>query len=234
MFEGFEEPSADVKSLFECPSSMYTLCPAAISDEFCAVPSVKDDHISVYFIDYSSDQFKHLNFIEYGKQRGTLFGLALNGSMLAACFEDGFLMIMDNVLDAQSSKPNYIKVAEDPLTCLRFKPSKQQIFLGSTTNRVYKFDFAEMRVRGSVEYATGKPGMTSISVCDDDQGKLILSSCWDNAVRLFQSKNLKLLGCLADRREKCGPVEFIRVNDKKVMFAAGLNDGSVVLWRPYD
>ena len=164
------------------------------------------------------------------KDRGLLMCLkVIDSNYLLSGYENGELALFDLRKYAEVSKLNIFH--GQPLMCLDYskvlnigisgssEKSMTEIALNGENNTLIQ--------KNTIELVN--PGLNCIRMRKSDS-KIFSSGGWDNRVRVYGTKKLKLLACLDFHKEPINSIDFSENN----LMAVGGNDCLISFWNLYN
>lgn len=240
--------TAACKPIFMLPCMSHSFCKMAVTSGVGVVVPHSDDDIAVWDVRIRPAR-PGARLVFDRKARGMCLAVHAvtdphthTGHVIAA-FEDGSLCGWDS---RQPKVQWTSKQHQDAVTSLSCSPSSLQDFRtgptdpGNTpTHRIRIFTAGADKTARALRWDTSSPaeapqlrhcaaldttvGHTSLRA----DGRVLACACWDNTVRVFQSRNLKPLAVLSFHGSSCQAVAF---SPHTGMLASGGQDTKISLW----
>uniref|UniRef100_A0A0A9Y053 Guanine nucleotide-binding protein subunit beta-like protein 1 n=1 Tax=Lygus hesperus TaxID=30085 RepID=A0A0A9Y053_LYGHE len=166
---------------------------------------------------------------ESSKKHGEVMCMKYSTSLdvIVSCFESGLVVVWK-----KDGVPICDTEVEDTPMCLDICENFSKILVGTSGMFLHKLSFKNGALTVESKTELTNPGISGVSIRSD--GKLCAVSCWDNKVRYFSVKTLKLLAVL-DNRTVPNCIEFsdkTSFSEPGFVFVGG-SDGRITIWDLY-
>jgi len=152
----------------------------------------------------------------------------IDTNYLLSGYENGELALFDSRTFKEVTSVNLFH--GQPVMCFDFCKTSNIGFCGSSEKNLIEICLNEANT-GLIEKNTIElvnPGLNCIRIRKSDS-KIVSTGGWDNRVRLYGTKKLKLLACLDFHKEAVNSIDFSNKN----LMAVGGNDCLISFWDLY-
>lgn len=209
---------------------IYTFCQFAASYEknFVYIPSNETSVIDCVEL-ANNTKINSFRPETNAKERGLLMNLkVIDSNYLMSGYENGEIALFDSRAFKEVTNLNLFH--GQPVMSFDFCKSLNLGFGGSSENNLKKISLREEKMtlieEETIELVN--PGLNCIKIRKSDS-KIVSCGGWDNRVRLYGTKKLKLLACLDFHKEAVNSIDFSAKN----LMAVGGNDCLISFWDLY-